>query len=42
MHLAHDFRDRYPGKRRRSMRLGAVIAAAALTGAAVVGIGGVA
>jgi cytochrome c peroxidase len=40
MHLPHDLRDRYPGKRRRSIRFGAVIAGAASICAAVVGIGG--
>src|SRR5260370_36276080 len=40
MHLPHDLRDPYPGKRRRSVRFGAVIAGAALICAAVAGIGG--
>ena len=41
MYLPHDIHDRYPGRRRRSIRFGAVTGAALIC-AAVSGIGGVA
>ena len=40
--MPYEIRDRYPGKRRRSIRFGALTAGAALLCAAAAGIGGVA